>query len=137
MNHTRPKKVIFEQAPLTADEIAILAYDRWLSPGCRDGSPEQDWIQAGRILTGNLKNMGTSAVREIRVEPRARNSKTISAGVEHALLTGPSTPPDEADVGIYLATVVEAAPYFKAAIRKIAVIVDPQRFRRTSQETYS
>jgi hypothetical protein len=32
------------------DDIAVLAYYHWLARGCKDGSPEEDWLRAEREL---------------------------------------------------------------------------------------
>jgi len=34
------------------DSIATRAYFRWLERGCPEGSPEQDWLEAERELSG-------------------------------------------------------------------------------------
>ena len=44
-----------ERLPDTADarshiDIAALAYELWISRGCRDGSAEEDWFEAERRL---------------------------------------------------------------------------------------
>jgi hypothetical protein len=31
-------------------EVADLAYQRWVERGCPQGSPEEDWFEAERIL---------------------------------------------------------------------------------------
>ena len=38
-----------ESSP-THEEIAALAYSLWEARGCREGSPEEDWLNAERAL---------------------------------------------------------------------------------------
>jgi hypothetical protein len=62
------------------DAIAKLAYELWLRRGSPDGSPEQDWYEAERILKGSAESMGTPASEEISAKPRSRRSKATAAG---------------------------------------------------------
>jgi hypothetical protein len=62
-----------------SDAIAKIAYDLWLIRGCLDGSPEEDWYEAERILKSSADSMEESTVREIATEPPSHSAKTISA----------------------------------------------------------
>jgi len=55
------------RAPGTSgnDAIATLAYELWLGRGCPDGSPEQDWYEAERVLNASVEVVGTSTTEDI------------------------------------------------------------------------
>ena len=36
------------------DDIAVLAYYHWLARGCKDGSPEEDWLRAEQELLDRI-----------------------------------------------------------------------------------
>ena len=36
--------------PTTQEDIARLAYSLWEARGCQGGSPDEDWLQAERML---------------------------------------------------------------------------------------
>ena len=42
--------------PENQEEIAALAHALWQARGCPDGSPEEDWFQAKRELTGRSRH---------------------------------------------------------------------------------
>ena len=37
-------------APVNEQDVATLAYRRWLERGCPQGSPQEDWFEAEREL---------------------------------------------------------------------------------------
>jgi hypothetical protein len=37
-------------APVEEQDVASLAYRRWLERGCPEGSPQEDWFEAEREL---------------------------------------------------------------------------------------
>jgi hypothetical protein len=39
-----------EPVPLSKQEVADLAYKRWVERGCPQGSPEEDWFEAENKL---------------------------------------------------------------------------------------
>lgn len=45
-----PAAPVDEAATLSEQDIATLAYQRWLERGCPQGSPEEDWFEAEREL---------------------------------------------------------------------------------------
>jgi len=59
MAHTRKKEpapqIQASDPAAGGDAIAKLAYELWSSRGCPDGSPEQDWYEAERILKGGAE----------------------------------------------------------------------------------
>jgi Protein of unknown function (DUF2934) len=45
-----------ENYSMTRDEaVAKLAYQMWLDRGCPEGSPEEDWLRAERVLDAGLE----------------------------------------------------------------------------------
>jgi DUF2934 family protein len=59
-----------------------LAYDLWLGRGCPDGSPDDDWYEAERILNANnAKGASTEASITLKasVAPRSKKSKKPKA----------------------------------------------------------
>lgn len=45
-----PPAPVDEPAPVNEQDVAALAYQRWLERGCPHGSPEKDWYAAEREL---------------------------------------------------------------------------------------
>jgi hypothetical protein len=82
--HMRKRREVVHQVkaayPAGSDAIAKLAYELWLSRGCPDGSPEQDWYEAERILKGSAESDGASAAEEISTVPPPRKSKATARG---------------------------------------------------------
>jgi len=44
------KQVSRNENTPTHEEIAVLAYSLWEARGCPEGSPEEDWLNAERVL---------------------------------------------------------------------------------------
>jgi hypothetical protein len=44
------KQVSRDESSPTHEEIAALAYSLWETRGCPEGSPEDDWLNAERVL---------------------------------------------------------------------------------------
>jgi hypothetical protein len=63
----------------SAEATAKLAYTLWLRRGCPEGSPEEDWYEAERILSAsNATDAGreTPTLRKAPVTPRSKKSKS-------------------------------------------------------------
>lgn len=45
-----------EPAPLSEQDVADLAYHRWLERGCPQGSPEEDWFEAEHDLQSRSRS---------------------------------------------------------------------------------
>ena len=45
-----------EAAPLSEQDVAELAYRRWLERGCPHGSPDEDWFEAEHDLQSRTRS---------------------------------------------------------------------------------
>jgi hypothetical protein len=45
-----------QPAPLSEQDVAELAYRRWLERGCPQGSPEEDWFEAEHDLESRSRS---------------------------------------------------------------------------------
>jgi hypothetical protein len=43
-------------APLCEQDVANLAYERWLARGCPQGCPEEDWFEAEHELQSRSRS---------------------------------------------------------------------------------
>jgi hypothetical protein len=57
------------------DAIAKLAYDLWVGRGCPDGSPEEDWYNAERLLAA-----ADGQLLSVNGQVPSGKMKTIGAG---------------------------------------------------------
>ncbi|HTT61043.1 MAG TPA: DUF2934 domain-containing protein [Bryobacteraceae bacterium] len=39
-------------SPAKQRKIAVLAYQLWVTRGFQDGSPQEDWLRAQRVIAG-------------------------------------------------------------------------------------
>jgi hypothetical protein len=46
---------IVYDSPVITEEIVKLAYQYWKERECAEGSPEQDWLRAEKIVLNRLK----------------------------------------------------------------------------------
>jgi Protein of unknown function (DUF2934) len=52
---------IFHDSPVITEEVAKLAYQYWRErEGVRDGSPEEDWFRAERVVRNRIKAVVTA-----------------------------------------------------------------------------
>jgi hypothetical protein len=75
----QPKSQSEASAAAGTEEVAKLAYGLWLSRGCPDGSPEDDWYEAERILRDNAASMSTPPPEEISSEAPALKATAAAA----------------------------------------------------------
>ena len=83
MAHQRRRKNIPQSgAPIPAGEEVIekLAYEMWLSRGSPEGSPEQDWHEAKRILNVGREDSRVSASEKTSPRPSSREPQSRAAG---------------------------------------------------------
>ena len=52
----KPAALVDETAPLNEQDIANIAYQRWLDRGCPEGSAEEDWYEAERELKSRSRS---------------------------------------------------------------------------------
>lgn len=62
-NDRNPVRSVPSRREVTAEQIAHLAYQRWLDRGRPSGSPLQDWIDAERDLNGRPQRIATAERR--------------------------------------------------------------------------
>jgi hypothetical protein len=83
MAQPRKKKAspqIKAPVPVDSDAITKLAYELWVGRGRPEGSPEQDWFEAERILRAAAESTLTSDAETPSTAPPTRGSKSMAAG---------------------------------------------------------
>jgi len=66
--------------PIDSDAITRLAYELWVGRGRPEGSPEQDWFEAERILRATAESTLTSDAEATSTASPPRGSKSMAAG---------------------------------------------------------
>lgn len=48
------------QACVSAEKIAMLAYQKWMKGGCKHGNDQKDWMEAEAELKAKMTKAGTA-----------------------------------------------------------------------------
>jgi hypothetical protein len=83
MAQPRRKKAappIKASVPIDREAISTLAFELWVGRGRPEGSPEQDWFEAERILRATAESTLTSDAEATSTASPLRGSKSMAAG---------------------------------------------------------